>query len=59
LWPFSSDSDTFVERAVSDLGPRPANDERIIRINLGREQINDQEAFELEIGPNNCAVAAD
>ena len=59
LWPFTSDSDTFVERAVSDLGPRPANDERIIRINLGREQINDEEAFELEIGPNNCAVAAD
>jgi hypothetical protein len=59
LWPFSSDADTFVERVLTDLGPRPANDERIIAINLGREQAGNEEAFELELGPNNCAVAAD
>ncbi len=59
LWPFTSDADTFVERVLTDLGPRPANDERIIAINLGREQADDEEAFELELGPNNCAVAAD
>ncbi len=49
--------DEFVARATSDLPPRPANDERIVAVNLGLEDIDEETAFELELGPNNCAVA--
>ncbi|WP_408959478.1 MBL fold metallo-hydrolase [Natrinema sp. 74] len=49
--------DEFVDRATSDLPPRPANDERIVAVNLGREDVDEETAFELELGPNNCAVA--
>ncbi len=59
LWPFDADAEAFVERVLKGLGPRPANDERIIAVNLGREAADDDEAFDLELGPNNCAVAAD
>ncbi|WP_254763111.1 MBL fold metallo-hydrolase [Natrinema marinum] len=47
----------FVERATNDLPPRPANDERIVAVNLGLEDVDEETAFELELGPNNCAVA--
>jgi len=47
----------FVTHATSDLPPRPSNHERIVAANLGREAIDDETAFELELGPNNCAVA--
>jgi glyoxylase-like metal-dependent hydrolase (beta-lactamase superfamily II) len=53
----SMDDDEFVAHATSDLPPRPANHERIVAANLGREQIDEETAFELELGPNNCAVA--
>lgn len=53
----SMDEKEFVEYATSDLPPRPANDERIVAVNLGREDIDEETAFELELGPNNCAVA--
>jgi hypothetical protein len=36
--------------------PRPANYERLIAVNLGREAVDDGEAFELELGPNSCAA---
>ncbi len=39
--------------------PRPNNYEAIIATNLGRASVDDDEAFELELGPNNCAAAAD
>jgi glyoxylase-like metal-dependent hydrolase (beta-lactamase superfamily II)/rhodanese-related sulfurtransferase len=48
--------DEFVETILSDVPPRPANFEEIIAINLGRESTDDDEAFELELGPNNCAI---
>jgi hypothetical protein len=51
--------DEFVAAALADMPERPANYERIIEANLGREAVDDDEAFELELGPNNCAVAAD
>ncbi|QSW98458.1 MBL fold metallo-hydrolase [Haloterrigena alkaliphila] len=54
---FSMDEAAFVERATSDLPPRPANHERIVAVNLGREEVDRETAFELELGPNNCAVA--
>ncbi|MFB6295386.1 MAG: MBL fold metallo-hydrolase [Halobacteriales archaeon] len=54
----SLDRAAFVERILAELPPRPANYERIIETNLGRETVEDEEAFELELGPNNCAVSA-
>ena len=53
---FEESQDAFVERVSRDLPPRPNNFERIIAVNLGRETATDEEAFELELGPNNCAV---
>ncbi|RBI58383.1 MBL fold metallo-hydrolase [halophilic archaeon] len=51
------DEDEFVEFIVEDMPPRPANYEEIIATNLGRESPDDEEAFELELGPNNCAAS--
>jgi len=47
----------FVERILTDMPPRPANFERIIAINLGQAEADREEAFELELGPNNCATS--
>jgi len=54
---FEEPREVFVDRLLDDLPPRPANFERIIAINLGQESASDEEAFELELGPNNCAVS--
>jgi thiosulfate/3-mercaptopyruvate sulfurtransferase len=59
LWAFDVDADTFAERVLDGMPPQPANFEEIIAINLGRETADDETAFELELGPNNCAAAAD
>jgi glyoxylase-like metal-dependent hydrolase (beta-lactamase superfamily II)/rhodanese-related sulfurtransferase len=53
---FEAEKEAFVERVLDDLPPRPSNFERIIAVNLGRESASVEEAFELELGPNNCAV---
>ncbi|GAA0220779.1 MBL fold metallo-hydrolase [Halobaculum roseum] len=50
------DRAAFVDRVASSLPPRPANFERIVATNLGVESMDDGEAFEAELGPNNCAV---
>ncbi|WP_373189142.1 MBL fold metallo-hydrolase [Halolamina sp.] len=50
------DEAAFVERVTGSLPPRPANDAEIRRINLGQQAADDETAFELELGPNNCAV---
>ena len=47
----------FVERITERTPPRPANHAEIIAVNLGRESADDDAAFELELGPNNCAAA--
>ncbi|WP_436928307.1 MBL fold metallo-hydrolase [Halosimplex halobium] len=47
----------FVDRVTGRTPPRPANHEAIVAINLGRETAADEGAFELELGPNNCAAA--
>ena len=54
----SMDADAFVEHVLSAMPPRPNNYERIIATNLGRERVDDAEAFEMELGPNNCAATA-
>ena len=51
------DEDGFVELILSDMPPRPANYEEIIATNLGRNAVDDDEAFTLELGPNNCAAS--
>ncbi len=51
------DEDEFVELILSDMPPRPANYEDIIATNLGQQDADDDEAFELELGPNNCAAS--
>jgi glyoxylase-like metal-dependent hydrolase (beta-lactamase superfamily II) len=56
---FSLDREAFVERVLADMPPRPANFETIIATNLGRETLSEDDAFEAELGPNNCAAAAD
>ncbi|GAA0681370.1 MBL fold metallo-hydrolase [Natronoarchaeum mannanilyticum] len=53
------DEDEFVELILSDMPPRPANYEEIIATNLGQESVDDDEAFTLELGPNNCAASQD
>ncbi|ADQ67314.1 zn-dependent hydrolase, glyoxylase [Halogeometricum borinquense DSM 11551] len=53
----SMDEAEFVEYVLDDMPPRPANYEEIIEMNLGRSEVEDDEAFELELGPNNCAVS--
>lgn len=50
------DQETFVERVLKDMPPRPANYEDIIATNLGRASADDDEAFTMELGPNNCAA---
>ena len=47
----------FVEEVLADMPPRPANYEDIIATNLGQHSATDTEAFELELGPNNCAAS--
>ncbi|WP_049980084.1 MBL fold metallo-hydrolase [Halolamina rubra] len=51
------DEDDFVELILSDMPPRPANYEQIIGTNLGQNTVDDDEAFTLELGPNNCAAS--
>jgi len=55
--PLAMDEREFVEFIVSDMPPRPANYEEIIATNLGRQAPDDETAFELELGPNNCAAS--
>jgi glyoxylase-like metal-dependent hydrolase (beta-lactamase superfamily II) len=53
----SMDEDEFVDLILSDMPPRPANYEDIIATNLGQNTVDDEEAFTLELGPNNCAAS--
>jgi len=54
---FRMDRAAFVDHVVSNVPPRPNNYERIIDTNLGLDDVDDSAAFELELGPNNCAAA--
>ncbi|WP_135827948.1 MBL fold metallo-hydrolase [Halorussus halobius] len=53
------DRGAFAARVLDSLPPRPANYGDIVPANLGRESVDDETAFEMELGPNNCAVAAE
>jgi len=53
------DEADFVDVVLADMPPRPANYVDIIETNLGQQVADDEEAFELELGPNNCAASQD
>jgi len=53
---FDRDREAFVDAILDGMPPRPNNYQRIIAANLGRDHVSDSEAFELELGPNNCAA---
>jgi glyoxylase-like metal-dependent hydrolase (beta-lactamase superfamily II)/rhodanese-related sulfurtransferase len=55
----SMDEEDFIELILSDMPPRPANYVEIIETNLGQNAVDDEEAFTLELGPNNCAASQD
>ncbi|MCO8268568.1 MBL fold metallo-hydrolase [Haloferax sp. AB510] len=59
LGALSMDEAAFVSFVCSDMPPRPANYERIIETNLGCDLLSDEEAFEVELGPNNCAATSE
>ncbi len=54
---FEESAEEFVERVTGADIPEPANADRIVAINLGEETASEDDAFELELGPNNCAAA--
>jgi glyoxylase-like metal-dependent hydrolase (beta-lactamase superfamily II)/rhodanese-related sulfurtransferase len=56
LAPLSYGKNEFVEYIISDMPPRPANYDKIIPTNKGEREASDEEAFEMELGPNNCAA---
>jgi thiosulfate/3-mercaptopyruvate sulfurtransferase len=52
--------EAFVEHLTARIPEKPPNYERVIEINTGRTEIEDeQEATEIELGPNRCAAEAD
>ena len=53
---FDAGRDALVEALLGGLPEEPANFERIVAVNAGRETVDDETAFELELGPNNCAA---
>lgn len=54
---FGESREEFADRVTRDLPPQPANYREIIALNLGQQTADGDEAFELELGPNNCAVS--
>jgi glyoxylase-like metal-dependent hydrolase (beta-lactamase superfamily II)/rhodanese-related sulfurtransferase len=54
----ATDEEAFVEFVLSEMPDRPANYETIIATNLGKRETPESEAFELELGPNNCAATS-
>lgn len=55
----SLDKDAFVDRILEDMPPRPSNYRSIIAANLGKTTVEADEAFQMELGPNNCATSTD
>jgi len=53
----SMSESAFVDYVLSDMPPRPSNHSRIIETNLGQQDTPDYVAFQLELGPNNCAAS--
>ncbi len=55
-----ADRETFVSALTARLPEKPPNYEQVIGINSGQETVeSDQQAIELELGPNRCAAEVD
>jgi glyoxylase-like metal-dependent hydrolase (beta-lactamase superfamily II) len=52
-----ADRETFVERVLADMPPRPANYETIIDTNMGHGAVDREDVLSMELGPNNCAAS--
>ncbi|AGN00813.1 beta-lactamase domain protein [Salinarchaeum sp. Harcht-Bsk1] len=50
------DRERFVEQLAENAPEKPPNYERVIAINTGKATLDEGEATELELGPNNCAA---
>jgi glyoxylase-like metal-dependent hydrolase (beta-lactamase superfamily II)/rhodanese-related sulfurtransferase len=50
------DREAFVDRLAENAPEKPPNYETVIAINTGERGVDDEEATELELGPNNCAA---
>ncbi|MFQ3308479.1 MAG: glyoxylase-like metal-dependent hydrolase (beta-lactamase superfamily II) [Candidatus Nanohaloarchaea archaeon] len=57
--PLSYGGEEFVDFILEDMPPRPSNYRDVIATNLGKQEATDKEAFEMELGPNNCAATQD
>lgn len=50
------DREAFVDRLARNAPEKPPNYESVVAVNTGRETVDEEEATELEPGPNNCAA---
>lgn len=50
------DMGEFTASVTAGAGAAPPNYEKVVEINRGQRAVTEQEATELEIGPNRCAV---
>lgn len=48
--------DAFVADLASDIPDHPPNFQRVKRVNVGEEHVDDEELSTLELGPNRCAA---
>ena len=53
---FALDEAAFVERLTGDGTEKPRNYETVIDVNRGTAELDEHEATEIELGPNNCAA---
>ncbi|MCU4751356.1 MBL fold metallo-hydrolase [Halobacteria archaeon AArc-curdl1] len=50
------DRDSLIEDLASDIPDHPPNFQRVKRVNIGDESVDDDELSSLELGPNRCAA---
>ncbi|OYD07122.1 MBL fold metallo-hydrolase [Paludifilum halophilum] len=50
------DQGQFLQAVIKNLPETPPNYENILQVNGGRKQVGDEEAIDMETGPNNCAI---
>jgi len=48
--------ESFVTALASDIPEHPPNFQRVKRVNVGSEDVPDDELADIELGPNNCAA---
>ncbi len=56
LDPLRLDREAFVERPAEEAPEKPPKYEGVVASNTGRETVDEGEATELELGPNDCAA---